>query len=66
MVASITPPAESSTATKVLIFIGAVLGIVAGLSLPASAPTWITEYAGIGATVFVAVGTAWHVFFDTG
>jgi len=57
------PPPGSSIITKILIFIGLVLGVIAAAIVSLNKPD-ITEYVAIASTIFISVGMIYHVYFD--
>jgi hypothetical protein len=60
----ISVPAGASTATKILISIAAVLGIIAGITWPTGTSPLLGEYAAVGAAILGPVAMVIHTIWD--
>jgi hypothetical protein len=57
-------PAGASTATKILITLAAILGVIAGVTWPTGVSPDLGAYAGVGAVILTAVSGIVHSVWD--
>lgn len=59
-----TAPPGASTATKVLLFVAFILGILAAVTWPTGVSPVVGQYLTIGATISAAAGGGIHSIWD--
>ena len=57
-------PAGASTTTKILITIGAILAVVAGITWPTGTSPVIGQYAAVGAVLVTSISGVVHAVWD--